>query len=154
MQFPTPSGNGRAIVNGIPQDISWQGPQSPGDGTQVTLGNGSQIDLEDYDERLDFHFTQNSDGTLFYATMVLLEPGEADPAILPTADDLRKTAQADLTPLFEAVMNQQLDPDDLNFGRLLFTSPDCMIRVANKHGCVTKGREAIVEFLLKHVAPL
>lgn len=151
MQFPTPTGNGRAIVNGNPQDISWLKTKY---NTQVTLSSGSTVEVEDYDDRLDFYFTQSDDGSLFYATMVLLEPGEPDPAILPTTDELRQTAHADLAPLYEAVMDQQLHPDDLNFGRLLFTSPDCMIRVANKHGSVTKGREAIVEFLLKHVAPL
>ena len=154
MQFPTPSGNGRAIVNGCLQDISWQGALSGNDGAQVTLSNGQEIELEDYDDRLDFHFTQNSDGSLFYQTMVLLEAGESDPALIPTADELKQTAHADLAPLYDAVMSQELDPDDLRFGRLLFTSPDCMLRVTNKYGSVAKGREAIVAFLLKHTPPL
>jgi hypothetical protein len=155
MNFPTPTGSGRAIVNGCPQNISWK-PSSPAydDGTEVTLANGGAINLNDYEERLDYHVSASDDGRTFYHTMVLLEPGEADPAILPTTAELRETATAALAPLMEAVMDDRLHPDDLNFARLLFTNPDCINRVANKHGSVEQGRKAIIRLLMTNEAPL
>lgn len=155
MRFPTPSGTGRAVVNGCPQNISWK-PSSPSynDGTEVTLNSGGCIHVNDYDERLDYHLTASDDGKQWYHTMVLLEPGEADPAILPTTAELVDSAHDAIAPLFRAVMDERLDPDDLNFGRLIFTNPDAMCRVINKHGSIEKGREAIISFLLTHQAPL
>ena len=155
MQMTTPTGSGRAIVNGCPQDITWvEASGAFSDGHLVTLNSGGQIHLTDYDQALDFHVSASDDGSHYYHTMVLLEPGEADPALTPTTEELRETATADLAPLMEAVMDEQLHADDLNHARLLFTNPDCMNRVINKHGSIKKGREAIIEYLLRHTPPL
>ncbi len=148
MDFPNDTGSGRAVVNGVAQDISWHLPK--GDYVRtITLASGATFDITDYEKRMDFHYSPSDDGSQFYHTLVLLSPDEPDPAA-PSQKDLDMKALAGIHALLAAVIQNNVDQDDMNWARLLFTKIDCMIRPIQKHGSIELAQQAITKLILHH----
>lgn len=148
MDFPSDTGSGRAVVNGIAQSISWRMP--PGDYVrEITLSSGNTFTITDYEKRMDFHYAPSDDGSEYYHTLVLLAPDESDPAA-PAQTDLNTKALAGIHPLLDKVIKHELDQEDMNWARLLFTKIDCMVRPIQKHGSIEAAQQAITNMILHH----
>lgn len=147
MDFPSQPGSGHIFMDGNVHSVTWA-PLSPGDYiTKVTFADGSHIEVTDYEERFDFIYSPSDDGQTFYHAFVLLEPDETDPVGVPTATELRATAQADMAPIITQVIAGEIDADDMVFCRNLFTIPECLLRRFQKHGSVSAARRDILKDL-------
>ena len=148
MKISTPSGSGRAIINGKLSNISWT---TNNNDVFVTLPNGSNFALPDYEERLDFHYNGSDDGQIYYHTLVLLDPTEPEPSkeILSQlkAKDLQKASIDNITPLMRLVARQEIHSDDLAFALRLMTMPDSMVRAVQKYGNINAAQKAIVAWI-------
>lgn len=148
MDFPAKNGSGRIWRGGQVLQVTWA--CDPNDyHTEVTLPGGETITVTDYEDRWDYCYRPSDDGSIFYETFVLLDPNEPDPGIVLDEDELRKTAVPAMTPLVQAMMDDQLHSDDLGFARILFTTPECLLRLVQKTGCIEGARAAIIKDFLR-----
>lgn len=109
------SGSGRVFYKGASHAVSWSKNPHCSYSTIVRFSDGSTIDIEDYDDRFDYSYRPSDDGTIYYNTVVLLDPNEPDPVGIPSTGDLKAKLSSGLQPLTEAVTDQKISYEDLYF---------------------------------------
>lgn len=144
-RLPARPGSGRIFTDGRCHDVSWDKVRWLSDHeVLVTLPDGRQMPVGEAEERLGFVYREPDSGSTMTCMMVFLEPGEADPAGIPTDAELTATAFGAMGPIFASVAAQQTDPDDIDFCRQLFCSSAAMLRMIQTEGSVEAARTAIL----------
>lgn len=146
MNFPTKTGSGRAVISGVVENITWAPNPHCSYGTDVTTASGRVIEVTDYEDRMDFHYSSNDEGSEYYGTMVLLSSDEPDP-VVPTKAELTSHVMTVMQPLMAAVSADRVHTDDMKWAMVLFRHPECVLRAAQKHGGTEQGMAAIVKHI-------
>lgn len=144
---PLPStGKGRIYYDGAVHDATWTRSRSLADyEVMVTLDDGRQFPVSDNDPRMGFVYRAPDSGSEMSDILVLLEDGEADPVGIPDRASLTASAFQAMAPVYASVVAQRTDPDDLDYARQLFTSPEAMLRTIQKTGSVDAARTSILK---------
>ena len=110
----------------------------------LILDDGSEVIVSDAYETMGFVYRAPDSGDQMTNMLVPLDDGEPDPVGIPDEKDLSQTCFPALQPIFESVQQGNTDPDDLNFCRQLFSSPEALLRTIQKEGDIDKARTAIL----------
>lgn len=144
MDFPSKSGSGRIFMNGTVHKVTWVPDNTCEYETHVTLTDGTTLEVTDYEDRFDFIYNPSDDGSVYYSAFVLLDPNEPDPINIPTTEELQATLCADMQPLVDGFMRQEIHSDDLTFCRILFSTPECLLRTILNTGSANAAKKKIL----------
>jgi hypothetical protein len=145
-QSPLPStGKGRIYYDGAVHDATWTHSRSLADyEVLVTLDDGREFPVSDNDPRMGFIYMAPDSGSEMNNILVLLEDGEADPVGIPDRASLTASAYQAMAPVYASIAARRTDPDDLDYARQLFTSPEALLRMIQKTGSVDAARTRIL----------
>lgn len=146
IKSPLPaSGRGRIFHDGAVHEATWNHAAWLSDyEVLVTLADGRSLPVSDADERMGYIYLAPDSGTQMTNIMVLLAEGEADPVAIPDKQTVAGTAFPAMQPVYESVSAGNTDPDDLDFCRQIFTSPEAMLRTIQREGSLDAARRAIL----------
>ena len=109
----------------------------------ILLDNGREVILSDAYKTMGFVYRAPDSGSQMTNILVPLEDGEPDPVGIPDEAQLSQVCLQALEPLYQSVQRGDTDPDDLDFCRQLFSSPEAMLRTIQKEGSLA-GAQAVI----------
>lgn len=115
----------------------------------LRLDDGREIIVSDSYEQLGFVYREPDSGSEMRNIVVPLADGEMPPPGLPDASSARNGVFTALGPIYASVAARRTDPDDLDFARQIFSSPEAMMRSIERHGSMDAARISIMREVLR-----
>ena len=110
----------------------------------ILLDDGREVILSDAYETMGFVYRAPDSGSQMTNILVPLEDGEPDPVGIPDEKQLGQGCLQALEPLYQSIQRGDTDPDDLDFCRQIFSSPEAMLRTIQKEGSLAGAHAAIL----------
>lgn len=128
------TGSGRIMMNGLIRNAVWSTRTQIAYEQEIVFEDGRSAIVSDREERLGFVYRAPDSGSTMTNIMVLLDDDEPDPVGIPDANEMRTASIAAVMPLYGRVAAGEIDSDDLDFCRQLFSSPEAMTRTIQRTG--------------------
>jgi len=84
-----------------------------------------------------------------FSIVVPLSDDEPNPVGIPDEANVKASAFDAMRPLFEAVQQNKVDPDDIELCRQIFSSPEAMLRTIQREGGLDAARTVILRDMFR-----
>lgn len=136
-------------MNGLIRRATWSTRPQVEYEQEIVFEDGATAIVSDREDRMGFVYRAPDSGSTMTDIMVLLEDEEPDPVGIPDARTMAVGGIAAMMPLHRKVALGEIDPDDLDYCRQLFSSPEAMTRTIQRTGSVQAAYDHVLREIFR-----